>query len=147
MLKSNGKEREVILDPERVQSIPRWLYPKSDRVIKPNDQDYVCIVGLSQGSRDETLFKWNTSNCRRSKNSANRSPFNVLANISKREYDRLFTIINQFVFDEPLPEDEFQKFLNQKTFEEKTGFAKENEKKAKKGGENRYIPLPIGNEL
>lgn len=139
VLKSNGKEREVISDPERIQSIPRWLYPKSDRVIKPNDQDYVSIVGLSQGSRDETLFKWNTSNCKRSKNSANKTPFNVLANISKRDYDRLFTIINQFIFDEPLPDDEFQKFLNQKTFEEKTGFAKENEKKAKKGGEYRDL--------
>ncbi len=143
VLKSNGKEREVISDPERVQSIPRWLYPKSDRVIKPNDQDYVSIVGLSQGSRDETLFKWNTSNCKRSKNSANKTPFNVLANISKRDYDRLFTIINQFIFDEPLPEDEFQKFLSQKTFEEKTGFAKENEKKAKKGGEYRDLVMDL----
>jgi len=139
VLKSNGKEREVLFDPERVQSIPRWLCPKSDRVIKPNDQEYVSIVGLSQGSRDETLFKWNTSNCKRSKNSANKTPFNVLANISKREYDRLFTIINQFIFDEPLPEDEFQKFISQKTFEEKTGFAKETEKKAKKGGEYRDL--------
>lgn len=139
VLKSKGKEREVLKDPEMIQSLPRWLYPKSDRVIKSNDPDYVSIVGLSQGSRDETLFKWNTSNCKRSKNSSNKTPFNVLANISKRDYDRLFTIINQFIFDEPLPEDEFQKFLAQKTFEEKTGFAKANEKKAKKGGEYRDL--------
>ena len=139
VLKSNGKEREVLSDPERVQSLPRWLYPKSDKSIKPNDQDYVSIVGLSQGSRDETLFKWNTSNCKRSKQLANKTPFNVMANINKRDYDRLFTIINQFIFDDPLPEDEFKKFLSQKTFEEKTGFAKENEKKAKKGGEYRDL--------
>lgn len=139
VLKINGKEREVLADPEMIQTMPRWLYPKSDRVIKANDPDYSSIVGLSQGSRDETLFKWNTSNCKRSKNSANNTPFNVLANISKRDYDRLFTIINQFVFDEPLPDKEFQKFLSQKTFEEKTGFAKENEKKAKKGGEYRDL--------
>ena len=139
VLKINGQEREVLKDPEMIQTIPRWLYPKSDKVIKPNDPDYTSIVGMSQGSRDETLFKWNTSNCRRSKNSANKTPFNVLANISKRDYDRLFTIINQFIFDEPLPEDEFKKFLAQKTFEEKTGFAKENEKKAKKGGEYRDL--------
>ncbi|MBQ1789809.1 MAG: hypothetical protein II008_06515 [Oscillospiraceae bacterium] len=138
-MKSNGKEREVIADPDMIQTIPRWLYPKSDKVIKGNDPEYSSIVGLSKGSRDETLFKWNTSNCKRSKNSANKTPFNVLANISKRDYDRLFTIINQFIFDEPLPEDEFQKFLSQKTFEEKTGFAKENEKKAKKGGEYRDL--------
>ena len=139
VLKINGKEREVLKDPDMIGNIPRWLYPKSDKVIKPNDPDFVCIVGLSQGSRDETLFKWNTSNCKRSKNSANNTPFNVLANINKRDYDRLFTIINQFVFDEPLPEDDFQKFISQKTFEEKTGFAKENEKKAKKGGEYRDL--------
>ena len=139
VLKINGKEREVIADPEMIQVLPRWLYPKSDKVIKANDPEYTSIVGLSKGSRDETLFKWNTSNCKRSKNSANKTPFNVLANISKRDYDRLFTIINQFIFDEPLPEDEFQKFLSQKTFEEKTGFAKENEKKAKKGGEYRDL--------
>lgn len=135
VLKINGKEREVLADPETIQTIPRWLYPKSDKVIKPNDPEYTSIVGLSQGSRDETLFKWNTSNCRRSKNVSNKSPFNVLANISKRDYERLFTIINEFIFDEPLPEEEFKKFLSQSTFEEKTGFAKENEKKAKKGGE------------
>lgn len=139
VLKENGKEREVLLDPDMIQTLPRWLYPKSDKVIKPNDQEYVSIVGLSQGSRDETLFKWQTSNCKRSKNSANKTPFNVLANINKRDYDRLFTIINQFIFDEPLPDDEFQKFLSQKTFEEKIGFAKENEKKAKKGGEYRDL--------
>ena len=145
VLKSNGKEREVLSDPERIQSLPRWLYPKSDRSIKPNDQDYVSIVGLSQGSRDETLFKWNTSNCKRSKNSANKTPFNVLANINKRDFDRLFMIINQFIFDEPLPEDEFKKFLSQKTFEEKTGFAKETEKKAKKGGEYRDLVVDLIN--
>ena len=139
VLKINGKEREVLSDPEMISTIPRWLYPRSDRVIKTNDPEYTSIVGLSQGSRDETLFKWNTSNCRRSKNSANKTPFNVLANINKRDYDRMFTIINQFVFDEPLPEDDFKKFLSQKTFEEKTGFAKENEKKAKKGGEYRDL--------
>ena len=99
VLKINGKEREVITDPDMIQTIPRWLYPKSDKVIKPNDPDYTSIVGLSKGSRDETLFKWNTSNCKRSKNSANNTPFNVMANISKRDYDRLFTIINQFIFD------------------------------------------------
>jgi len=139
VLKINGKEREVIADPEMISTIPRWLYPRSDKVIKSNDSDYTSIVGLSQGSRDETLFKWNTSNCKRSKNSANKTPFNVLANINKRDYDRMFTIINQFVFDEPLPEEDFRKFLSQKTFEEKTGFAKENEKKAKKGGEYRDL--------
>ena len=143
VLKINGKEREVVADPEMIQTIPRWLYPKSDKVIKPNDPDYTSIVGLSQGSRDETLFKWNTSNCRRSKNASNKTPFNVLANISKRDYDRLFTIINQFIFDDPLPEDEFRKFLDQHTFEEKTGFAKENEKKAKKGGEYRDLVLDL----
>ena len=139
VLKEKGKEREVITDPEMIQTIPRWLYPKSDKEIKSNDPDYVSIVGMAQGSRDETLFKWNTSNCRRSKNAANNTPFNVLANIRKQDYDRMFTIINQFIFDEPLPEDEFKKFLSQKTFEEKTGFAKENEKKAKKGGEYRDL--------
>lgn len=143
VLKINGKEREVVADPEMIQTIPRWLYPKSDKVIKANDPEYTSIVGLSQGSRDETLFKWNTSNCRRSKNASNKTPFNVLANISKRDYDRLFTIINQFIFDDPLPEDEFKKFLDQHTFEEKTGFAKENEKKAKKGGEYRDLVLDL----
>lgn len=143
VLKINGKEREVVEDPEMIQTIPRWLYPKSDKVIKANDPEYTSIVGLSQGSRDETLFKWNTSNCRRSKNASNKTPFNVLANISKRDYDRLFTIINQFIFDDPLPEDEFKKFLDQHTFEEKTGFAKENEKKAKKGGEYRDLVLDL----
>ena len=143
LLKVNGKEREVIADPEMIQTIPRWLYPKSDKTIKANDPDYSSIVGLSQGSRDETLFKWNTSNCKRSKNSANKTPFNVLSNISKRDFDRMFTIINQFIFDEPLPEDEFQKFISQKAFEEKTGFAKANEKKAKKGGEYRDLVLDL----
>lgn len=145
VLKINGKEREVILDPDMIQILPRWLYPKSDKVIKPNDPEYSSIVGLSQGSRDETLFKWNTSNCKRSKNSANKTPFNVLANISKRDYDRLFTIINQFIFDEPLEDKEFQKFLSQKSFEDKTGFAKENEKKAKKGAEYRDLVLDLMN--
>ena len=139
VLKINGKERDVLADPDMIQTIPRWLYPKSDKVIKPNDPEYTSIVGLSQGSRDETLFKWNTSNCKRSKNSANKTPFNVLANISKRDFDRLFEIINQFIFDDPLPDDEFKKFVSQKAFEEKTGFAKENEKKAKKGGEYRDL--------
>lgn len=143
VLKVNGKEREVIKDPDMIQVIPRWLYPKSDKIIKPDDPSFTSIVGLSQGSRDETLFKWNTSNCRRSVNSANKTPFNVLANITKKDYDRLFTIINQFIFDEPLPEDDFKKFLEQHTFEEKTGFAKENEKKAKKGGEYRDLVLDL----
>lgn len=143
VLKIGGKEREVLADPDMIQTIPRWLYPKSDKVIKANDSEYTSIVGLSQGSRDETLFKWNTSNCKRAKNSANKTPFNVLANINKRDYDRLFTIINQFIFDEPLPEDEFKKFLSQKSFEDKTGFAKENEKKARKGGEYRDLVLDL----
>lgn len=143
VLKVNGKEREVLADPDMIQILPRWLYPKSDRIIKPNDPDYVSIVGLSQGSRDETLFKWATSNCRRSKNCGDKTPFNVLANISKRDYDRMFEIINQYIFDEPLPEDEFKKFKSQKVFEEKTGFAKETEKKAKKGGEYRDLVLDL----
>lgn len=143
LLKLNGKEREVIADPDMIQNIPRWLYPKSEKEIKPNDPDYVSIVGLSQGARDETLFKWNTSNCKRSKSSSNKTPFNVLANIKKQEFDRLFTIINQFIFDEPLPEKEFEKFISQKVFEEKTGFAKANEKKAKKGGEYRDLVLDL----
>ena len=143
VLKINGKEREVLADPDMVQTIPRWLYPKSDKVIKNDDPEYSSIVGLSQGSRDETLFKWQTSNCKRSRNSSNKTPFNVMANINKKDYDRLFTIINQFIFDEPLPEDEFKKFLAQKTFEEKTGFAKQTEKKAKKGGEYRELVLDL----
>lgn len=143
VLKLNGKEREVIADPEAIQTMPRWLYPKSDKVIKPDDSEYTSIVGLSQGSRDETLFKWNTSNCKRSRKTDNKTPFNVLANIRKQDFDRLFTIINQFIFDDPLPDDEFQKFISQKTFEEKTNFAKANEKKAKKGGEYRDLVLDL----
>lgn len=135
ILKLNGKERDVLADPDTISNLPRWLYPKSDKSIDEKDPEYRSIVGLSQGSRDETLFKWNTSNCKRSKASGNKTPFNVLANISKREYDQMFNIINQYIFDEPLPEEDIRKFLEQKTFEEKTGFAKENEKKAKKGGD------------
>ncbi len=138
ILKDKGEDREVIVDPDMIQTIPRWLYPKSERSID-NDPNYTSIVGLSQGSRDETLFKWNTSNCKRSKNGQNTAPFNVLSNISKRDYDRLFEIINQFIFDDPLPDEEFKKFISQETFEEKTGFAKANEKKAKKGGEYRDL--------
>ena len=135
ILKLNGKEREVLADPETINNIPRWLYPKSGKKIDEKDPEYISIVGLSQGSRDETLFKWNTSNLKRSKASGNKTPFNVLANISKREYDQMFEIINQYIFDEPLPEEDMKKFLAQGTFEEKTGFAKQNEKKAKKGGD------------
>ena len=143
VLKINGKEREIIADPDMIQIIPRWLYPKSDKVIKTDDPEYTSIVGLSQGSRDETLFRWTTSNCKRSKNCGDKSAFNVMANINKRDYDRMFEIINQYIFDEPLPEDDFKKFLSQKTFEDKTGFAKENEKKAKKGGEYRDLVLDL----
>jgi putative DNA primase/helicase len=143
VLKTNGKEREVLADPDMIQTIPRWLYPKSEKATNGKDSEYTSIVGLSQGSRDETLFKWTTSNCKRSPNVSNKTPFNVMANISKREYDRMFTIINQFVFDEPLPDNEFQKFLSQKTFEEKSGFAKETEKKAKKGGEYRELVMDL----
>lgn len=138
VLKYKGKEREIIADPDTIQTIPRWLYPKSEKATNKNP-DYVSIVGLTQGNRDETLFKWNTSNCKRSKNVSNNTPFNVMANINKREFDRLFTIINNFVFDEPLPENEFEKFISQKAYEEKSGFAKTTEKKAKKGGEYREL--------
>ena len=138
ILKHNGKEREVLADPDMIQTIPRWLYPKSERSID-NNPDYMNIVGMAQGSRDETLFKWNTSNCKRSKASSNSSPFNVLANINKQGFTQLFEIINQFIFDDPLPPDEFKKFVSQEVFEEKTGFAKANEKRAKKGGEYRDL--------
>lgn len=135
LLKMGGKEREVLSDPEVINMIPRWLYPKSDKVIRSDNSDFVCIVGMSQGNRDETLFKLQTSNCRRSKFSTVKTPFNVMANISKGEFVRMYTIINNFVFDEPLPDDEFKKFTTQKFFEEKTGFAKETEKKGKRGRE------------
>ena len=142
ILKFKGEERLVIADPDMIQTIPRWLYPKSEKTIE-NNPDYVNIVGLSQGSRDETLFKWSTSNCKRSKNSANTAPFNVLANIGKSEFDRLFEIINKFIFEEPLPDDEFKKFISQSKFEEKTGFARATEKKAKKGGEYRDLVMDL----
>lgn len=138
ILKFKGEERLVLSDPDMIQTIPRWLYPKSEKAVD-KDPNYVNIVGLNEGSRDETLFKWNTGNCRRSKNSTVTTPFNVLANISKRDYDRMFEIINQFIIDDPLPDEEFKKFLSQETFEEKTGFAKTNEKKARKGGEYREL--------
>ena len=143
ILKLNGIEREVIADPDVVQTIPRWLYPKSDKAIKPDDSEYTSIVGMCQGARDETLFKWSTSNCKRSRKVDDKTPFNVLANIRKQDYDRLFTIINQFIFDEPLPDKEFEKFLSQETYEEKTGFARETEKKAKKGREYRDLVLDL----
>lgn len=139
ILKMNGKEREVLADPDMISVIPRWLYPKSEKKIDQNNPEYTSIVGLSQGSRDETLFKWNTSNCKRSKQSQNKTPFNVLANIRKQDFDRLFTIINNFIFDDPIPEKEFNKFLSQSVFEEKTGFAKANEKKGRKGDDYREI--------
>ncbi len=143
VLRLNGKDYEVLADPEYPASLPRWLYPKSDKPIKKDDPDYVNIVGLSQGSRDETLFKWNTSNCRRSKHSEIKTPFNVLANISHQEFKRMFTIINQFIFEEPLPDDEFEKFIDKRAFEEKTGFAKTVEKKAKKGAEYRDLVMDL----
>lgn len=142
VLKEKGKEREVLLDPDQIQTIPRWLYPKSDKVTT-NDPSFSSIVGMSEGGRDETLFKWNTANCRRSTNSANKTPFNVMANISHKDYCQMITIINQFIFDDPLPEEEVAKFLDRKTFEEKAGFAKENEKKAKKGGEYRDLVMDL----
>lgn len=147
LLKYKGKEREVIADPDMIQVIPRWLYPRREKSTL-NDPEYSSIVGLTMGNRDETLFKWTTSNCKRSSNCGDKTPFNVMANISKRDYDRMFEIINQYVFDEPLPEDEFKKFLSQKTFEEKVGFAEENKKKAekaKKGGEYRELVLDLKN--
>lgn len=130
VLKVSGKEREVISDPKVISTIPRWLYPRSD---KPTDKrdNYENIVGLSSGSRDDTLHRWTTSNCKRSSKSRDKTMFNVMAGISQKDFEDMFTIINRYIFEEPLDDKEFSKFISDAAREEKSGFATKNQKKAK----------------
>lgn len=130
VLKISGKEREVISDPKVISTIPRWLYPYSDKSVDKRD-NYINIVGLAAGSRDETLFKWTTSNCKRSSKSKDKTPFNVMANISQKDYKDMFTIINKYIFAEPLADNEFSKFISDTAREEKTSFAFKTQKKSK----------------
>lgn len=130
VLKQSGEEREVLSDPKVISTIPRWLYPKSDKPADKRD-DYINIVGMAAGSRDDTLFRWTTSNCKRSSRSKDKTPFNVMANISQKDYKDLFTIINNYIFAEPLDEKEFSKFVSDAAREEKTTFASKVQKKSK----------------
>lgn len=134
----NRSEYKIIQSPDVIATIPRWLYPKSEKAVDKNPE-YASIVGMVRGARDETLHKWCTSNCKRAKGSGITTPLNVMANISFNDFKRIFEIINQFVFDDPLPDKEFSKFVTKERYEEKIGFARQTEKKAKKGGEYQEL--------
>jgi putative DNA primase/helicase len=130
VLKIKGKDREVLSDPPAISNIPRWLYPRNEKSVEKST-DFQCIVGLTEGSRDDTLYQWSTCNLKRSDKSKLKGAFNVMANISKQDFIDMMTIINKFIFDDPLDDHDFAKFTAQDFYEEKSNFAVENQKKDK----------------
>lgn len=130
VLKFNGQEREVLLDPAMISQAPRWIFPMNPAANCRAKDGFLSPVGMGEGDgRNEYLFKLSASNCPRAKGSTNKTPFNAMVNISKKQFSELFHIINDFVFSEPLPESEIETLCRQERYEEKTAFAAETQKK------------------
>ena len=129
-LKIDGQEREVLEDPKTISSVPIWLYPLNDSSIDKRS-DYTSIVGKTQGDRNETLFRRASKNLRRSRNDNNNFRFNPMAQMTKTEYTQMIQIINEYIFDDPLPESEIETLTSQERYENRISFAQKSQKNSK----------------
>lgn len=99
-LKIGGEVRPWIIKAAEHEPLPKWLYP-----VDKHD-NYVDKIGT--GSRNQELFNY------------------ILKlqslNMDKQEIRETIRIINQYVLDEPLPEDEIQTILRDDSFKKKSFF-------------------------
>ncbi|MBQ1524093.1 MAG: hypothetical protein IIZ55_03035 [Firmicutes bacterium] len=130
-LKTDGRDREVLEDPKTISMMPMWLYPISDKPVSTR-QDFVSLVGMGQGEgRNNALFTRACSGLKRSRNGKVHTKFNPMANMARRDYEDMVRIINDYVFAEPLEENEIQTLTSQERFENQAEFAHKNQKRGK----------------
>ena len=94
ILKKSGKTRKIIRDCEEPQKLPAFLLP-----IKT----HLDLFNMSEGDgRNESLYPY----------------IMTLLNqgLSKREIKECFTLINDYIFDEPLIESELKTILREESF-------------------------------
>lgn len=136
VLRVEGTDYEVLYEPEEhVSTIPPWLYPINETEVAKR-KDWAPIWGMGEGDgRDETLFRRTASLLTRSnKELSSDKKFNPVAIMSDNDVENWLTIINQFIFADPLPASEFEKFISPEGISDKRKFAQDILKKAKGSG-------------
>ena len=100
VVKYNGEERFIEWDSERLEEIPRWLYPIA------RDID---LFGLQEGDgRNQTLYEYILTL--------------MTAGFTKEECRKCLEIINKYVFSVPLSESELETIMRDDAFPKETFF-------------------------
>lgn len=93
-LKIDGELRPWIMEHEELEPLPKWLYPV--------DKKYNPIDEISSGSRNQSLFNY------------------ILKlqslNMSKPDIKETIRIVNRYMLDEPLPNNEISTILRDEAF-------------------------------
>ena len=102
ILRYDGVNRENIRSCEEVDSLPFWLKPISNKI---------NFVGMEEGNRNQALFNY------------------ILTlqaeGMGKEDIREVIRIINEYVIDEPLEEEELNTILRDEAFEKPNFFQKE----------------------
>lgn len=103
VLKANGEDREVIYQTDEIQEIPKWLSPIN--YTPP-------FIGMKEGERNSTFFNY------------------ILTlqtyEFSKKEARETIRLINKYVLENPLPEDELEVILRDEAFNKPVFFGGKN---------------------
>lgn len=95
ILKYDGKERQILLDSDKIDTLPKWLLPVKSRV---------DFTNLAEGDgRNQSLFNYILT---------------LQSNgFTKEEATECLRIINKYVLEEPLSDDELEVILRDEAFQ------------------------------
>lgn len=98
-LKIDGGLRPWIIESDEYEPVPKWLYPM-DKINK--DRSNNPVDSIASGSRNQELFNY---------------ILKLQSNgLNKDEIRETIRIINQYILDEPLPNDEINTILRDESF-------------------------------